>query len=151
LCIKLLVQGNSVRSTERITGVHRDTILRLLETVGERCLMLQETLVKGVKVANVEADEIWSYVGMKQKTANKQGLGDDERLGSDYTFTAIEKDSKLIVAWHLGLTRRKGDDTMCRFCNAINGRECTTNSPLCHTCGASFQKRWDSLLKTIQL
>lgn len=102
LCVKLLVEGNSVRSTERITGVHRDTILRLLETVGKRCLMLQETLVKGVKVANVEADEIWSYVGMKQKTANKQGLGDDERLGSVYTFTAIEKDSKLIVAWHLG-------------------------------------------------
>ncbi|NOT46618.1 MAG: IS1 family transposase [Acidobacteria bacterium] len=102
LCIKLLVEGNSVRSTERITGVHRDTVLRLLETVGERCLMLQETLVKGVKVANVEADEIWSYVGMKQKTANAQGLGDDERLGSVYTFTAIEKDSKLIVAWHLG-------------------------------------------------
>lgn len=102
LCIKLLVEGNSVRSSERITGVHRDTILRLLETVGQRCLMLQETLVKGVKVANIEADEIWSYVGMKQKTANKQGRGDDERLGSVYTFTAIEKDSKLIVAWHLG-------------------------------------------------
>jgi transposase-like protein/IS1 family transposase len=102
LCIKLLVEGNSVRSTERITGVHRDTVLRLLETVGQRCLMLQETLVKGVKVANIEADEIWSYVGMKQKTANKMGLGDDERLGSVYTFTAIEKDSKLIVAWHLG-------------------------------------------------
>lgn len=102
LCIKLLVEGSSVRSAERITGVHRDTILRLLETVGERCLLLQETLVKGVKVANIEADEIWSYVGMKQKTANKMGLGDDERLGSVYTFTAIEKDSKLIVAWHLG-------------------------------------------------
>lgn len=102
LCVKLLVEGNSVRSTERITGVHRDTILRLLETVGKRCLKLQETLVKGVKVANIEADEIWSYVGMKQKTANKQGLGDDERLGSVYTFTAIEKESKLIVAWHLG-------------------------------------------------
>lgn len=102
LCIKLLVEGNSVRSTERITGVHRDTILRLLETVGKRCLMIQETLVMGVTVANVEADEIWSFVGMKQKTAHNKGLGDDERLGSVYTFTAVEKDSKLIVAWHLG-------------------------------------------------
>lgn len=102
LCIKLLVEGSSVRSAERITGVHRDTILRLLETVGERCLMIQETLVRNVKVADIEADEIWSYVGMKQKTANKQGRGDDERLGSVYTFTAIEKTSKLIVAWHLG-------------------------------------------------
>jgi len=82
----------------------------LLETVGKRCLILQETLVKGVKVANVEADEIWSFVGMKQKTANAQGLGDDERLGSVYTFTAIEKDSKLIAAWHLG--NRTEQDTL---------------------------------------
>lgn len=102
LVIRLLVEGNSIRSTERITGVHRDTIISLLETVGERCLMIQETFVKDVSVQNVEADEIWAYVGMKQKTANKQGLGDDERLGSVYTFTAIERDSKLIVAWHLG-------------------------------------------------
>jgi transposase-like protein/IS1 family transposase len=102
LCINLLVEGNSIRSTERITGVHRDTIIRLLETVGERCLMLQETLVRDVKVQNIEADEIWAYVGMKQKTANKNGFGDDETKGSVYTFTAIEKDSKLIVAWHLG-------------------------------------------------
>lgn len=57
---------------------------------------------KGVKVANVEADEIWSYFGMKQKTANAQGGGDNEQIGSVYTFTAIEKDSKLMVARHLG-------------------------------------------------
>jgi transposase-like protein/IS1 family transposase len=102
LVVKLLVEGNSVRSTERITGVHRDTILSLLETVGKRCLEIQESCVRNVKVENVEADEIWAYVGMKQKTANLQGLGDDEKLGSVYTFTAIERDSKLIVAWHLG-------------------------------------------------
>jgi transposase-like protein len=53
LCIKLLVEGNSIRSTERIADVHRDTIMSLLETVGKRCLMLQETLIKNVKVADV--------------------------------------------------------------------------------------------------
>ncbi len=58
MVINLLVEGTSIRSTERLTGVHRDTILRLLETVGKRCLLLQETLVKGVQVANIEADEI---------------------------------------------------------------------------------------------
>jgi transposase-like protein/IS1 family transposase len=122
LCIRLLVEGNSIRSTERITGVHRDTIIRLLETVGERCLMLQETLVKNVKVADVQADEIWAYVGMKQKTANKQGLDDNEKVGNAYTFTAIESDSKLIVAWHLG--RRTEEDTLIfldKLYNAIDG------------------------------
>lgn len=110
LCIKLLVEGNSIRSTERITSVHRDTILRLLETVGERCLMLQETLVKGVQVANIEADEIWGFVGMKQKTANKKEISEDDQVGTAYTFTAIEKTSKLIVAWHLG--KRTEADTV---------------------------------------
>src|SRR3989337_1980378 len=68
LCLNLLVEGNSVRSTERITGVHRDTILSLLETVGKKCLWIQETLVRNVKVKFVQADEIWSYVAMKDKT-----------------------------------------------------------------------------------
>lgn len=101
-CLNLLVEGNSIRSTERLTGVHRDTILRLLETVGEKCMWIQENLVKGLTVADVQGDEIWAYVGCKQKTANAQGVGDDARKGSVYTFTAIESTSKLMVAWHLG-------------------------------------------------
>jgi len=101
LCLNLLVEGNSVRSTERITGVHRDTILSLLETVGKKCLWLQETLVRDVKVGFVEADEIWSYVAMKDKTKNAEDISSDQ-IGSAYTFTAIDAESKLIVAWHLG-------------------------------------------------
>ena len=110
MCLKLLVEGCSIRSTERLTDVHRDTIIRLLETVGEKCLAIQETLVKNIKVADVQADEIWAYVGMKQKTANKQGLNDKEEVGNAYTFTAIESNSKLIVAWHLG--KRTEADTL---------------------------------------
>lgn len=102
MCLKLLVEGNSIRSTERITEVHRDTIIKLLEVVGKKCLAIQENLVRNVKVQDVQADEIWAYVGMKQKTANKQGLDDKEQIGNAYTFTAIESDSKLIIAWHLG-------------------------------------------------
>lgn len=101
-CLQLLVEGMSIRSIERVTNVNRNTILSLLEVVGKKCLWIQENLVRGLKVENLEADEIWSFVKMKQKTANAQGIGGDERLGSVYTFTAIEKDSKLIAAWHLG-------------------------------------------------
>lgn len=110
MCLKLLVEGNSIRSTERITEVHRDTIIRLLETVGKKCLWIQENLIKNVKVDDVQADEIWGFVGMKQKTANKQGIGDDEQVGTAYTFTAIESNSKLIVAWHLG--KRTEEDAL---------------------------------------
>ena len=101
LCLKLLVEGNSVRSTERITGVHRTTIFSLLETVGKKCIWIQESLVKDVKVKFVEADEIWSYVQMKDRTKHAKDITDD-RIGSAYTFTAIEAETKLIVAWHLG-------------------------------------------------
>lgn len=101
LCLNLLVEGNSVRSTERITGVHRDTILRLLETVGKKCIWIQETLVRNVQVGFVEADEIWSYVAMKDKNKHSKDIESD-KIGSAYTFTAIDADSKLIVAWHLG-------------------------------------------------
>lgn len=119
LCLQLLVEGNSIRSIERITNVHRDTIIGLLETVGEKCLWIQEILLK---VTDVQADEIWAFIGMKQKTADNNGLGDDDKLGSAYTFTAIESHSKLIVAWHLG--KRTEQDTLIfldKLYNAIDG------------------------------
>lgn len=109
ICLNLLVEGNSIRSTERITGVHRDTILSLLETVGKKCLWIQENLVRNVKVKFVQADEIWSYIGMKDKEKNKRQIESD-KVGSAYTFTALDSDTKLIVAWHLG--RRTENDAL---------------------------------------
>lgn len=101
LCLQLLVEGASVRSIERITGIHRDTVLSLLETVGKKCLAIQENFVRNVKVKFVQADEIWSFVAMKDKQKHAL-LIEDEQIGSQYTFTAIDEESKLIVAWHLG-------------------------------------------------
>ena len=101
MCLNLLIEGNSVRSTERITGVHRDTVLSLLETVGQKCIWLQETLVRDVKVKFIEADEIWSFVAMKEKIKQDKQIT-DEKIGTAYTFTCIDSESKLIVAWHLG-------------------------------------------------
>lgn len=110
-CLNLLVEGNSVRSTERITGVHRDTILDLLLSVGDKCERLMEDRIKGLVVNDVQADEIWGFVGIKQKTKNFQGRGDDDTLGDAYCFIGIERDTKLILAWHLG--RRTEADTIC--------------------------------------
>ena len=58
LCLQLLLEGNSVRSTERITGVHRDTILTLLEVAGLRAEKLLSERVRGLRVRDVECDEI---------------------------------------------------------------------------------------------
>jgi transposase-like protein/IS1 family transposase len=98
-----LVEGCSVRSTERLTGVHRDTILDLLTLAGRKCEALSEALIKDVPVLDVECDELWAYVGMKAKTKSKKLTAEnDDSIGDAWTFTAIERHSKLILAWHLG-------------------------------------------------
>lgn len=107
LCLSLLTEGNSIRSTERITGVHRDTVLRLLRVAGAKCEALLNRLVSNVAVQDVQADEIWSFVGMKERTKRQLGVSDPE-LGDAYTFVALERTSKLALAWHLG--RRTSED-----------------------------------------
>ena len=109
LVLQLLVEGNSVRSTERITGVHRDTVLRLLVTVGVQCERLMLEIIHDVRVSEVQADEIWAFVEMKEKTKNRKGLESDETIGDAYTFVAIERNTKLVLAFHLG--RRTKADT----------------------------------------
>lgn len=108
--IQHLVEGCSIRSTERITGVEKRTILNLLEVVGERCESLMEDRIKGLAVKEVQADEIWGFVGMKQKTRNNQGREDDDTLGDAYCFIGMERNTKMILAWHLG--RRTEADTI---------------------------------------
>jgi len=75
LCLSLLVEGSSIRSTERVSGVHRDTIMKLLRKVGGKCESLLNRLVRGVEVTDVEADELWCFVGCKEKTKQKIGKG----------------------------------------------------------------------------
>ncbi len=104
-----LIEGCSVRSTERLTGVHRDTILNLLTIAGRKCEALMLDRIQGLKVSEVECDEVWSYVGMKKKTKTLKGETSDE-IGDAWTFTAIERNSKLILAWHVG--QRTQDDTL---------------------------------------
>jgi IS1 family transposase/transposase-like protein len=103
--IRLLVEGCSVRSIERITGTHRDTILNVLVLAGERCERLLENKIQGLPVQDVQCDEIWGYVGCKEKR-NASG---DPMLGDAYCFVAIERNTKLVLTWHLG--RRTARDT----------------------------------------
>jgi IS1 family transposase len=117
LCLSLLTEGNSIRSTERISGVHRDTVLRLLRVAGAKCEALLNRLVSNVAVQDVQADEIWSFVGMKERTKRLQGISDPE-LGDAYTFVALERTSKLALAWHLG--RRTAEDAS-RFAAKLSG------------------------------
>jgi IS1 family transposase len=99
--LRLLLEGMSVRSVERVTDVHRDTILRLLVLAGERCQDLMDKKIRGLDVFDVEVDEIWGFVGKKEshKWDHEKQV---EVIGDAYCFVGIEGNSKLILAYHLG-------------------------------------------------
>lgn len=85
MVLKLLVEGASVRSTERVTGVHRDTILKLLVLVGEKCEKLMGRLIVNVPCRDVECDEIWAYVG-KKEGHKAPAEAHDSSIGDQYYF-----------------------------------------------------------------
>jgi transposase-like protein/IS1 family transposase len=101
LCLSLLLEGNSIRSIERITGVTKQTLLNLLVLAGERCHEVMNERIKKVPVKDVEADEMWAFVGMKKMTKLHKQVS-DPKVGDAYTFVGIERNTKLILAWHLG-------------------------------------------------
>jgi transposase-like protein/IS1 family transposase len=99
LVIKLLVEGSSVATAERISGVHHTTIIKLLVLVGEKCERIMAEKVRNVEVRDVECDEAWAYIAKKQKRVRPE---DDPSFGDAYTFVAIERHSKLVLNIALG-------------------------------------------------
>lgn len=99
LAVQLLLEGNSIRSTERISGLNRNTIMRVLVLAGEKAEKVSEKMIQSVPVHEVQADEIWSFIAKKQ---NRVKTGDDPTFGDAHCFTAVERTTKLVLAWHLG-------------------------------------------------
>jgi len=99
--IKLLVEGNSLRATARITGASKVTILKLLADVGKACQKFHDEKVLNVKSRRVQCDEIWSFVYAKEKNVPAD-LKDSGEAGDVWTWTALDSDSKLIVSWYVG-------------------------------------------------
>lgn len=98
--VRSLIEGNSIRSTCRITGTAKGTVLRLLEDVGAACAEYQDRVMRNLPCRELQCDELWSFVGKKEKRATEaqkaQGLGDA------WIWTAIDTPTKLIPCWHLG-------------------------------------------------
>ena len=99
LVLKLLLEGNSVSTVERITEVHHTTILKLLVLAGEKCERIMAEKIRNVEVRDVECDELWAFIGKKQKRVRPE---DDQNLGDAYTFVAIERHTKLVLNIALG-------------------------------------------------
>lgn len=98
--ISALAEGSSIRSIERMTGVHRDTIMRLGVRVGQGCKRLMDDKLRNLACRRVEIDEVWGFVGMKAKTAKKLGAGPE--MGDVWTWIALDADTKLVPAFAVG-------------------------------------------------
>lgn len=99
--LALLVEGTSINATCRISGAAKNTVLKLLRDVGAACADYQDGAMRGLALNKVQCDEIWSFVGMKQKNVPDELQGELGN-GDVYTWTAIDADTKLVPCWHVG-------------------------------------------------
>lgn len=99
--LSVLCEGMGVNAATRITGASKNTVLKLLADAGEACAKYQDEVMQNLSCKRVECDEIWSFVGMKQKNVPEELQG-TFGLGDVYTWTAIDSNTKLVPCWHVG-------------------------------------------------
>ncbi len=92
--IGALAEGSSIRSIERITGIHRDTIMRLGVKVGQGCTAMMNAKMRNLPCARIELDEIWGFVGKKARTVKQD---DEKGVGDVWTWCAIDPENPLPV------------------------------------------------------
>jgi IS1 family transposase len=97
--IGALAEGSAIRQIERMTGVHRDTIMRLGVKVGKGCSALMDARMRNLSCQNLQVDEIWGFIGKKERHVRP---GDSEQLGDVWTFCAIDSDTKLVPSYKVG-------------------------------------------------
>jgi IS1 family transposase len=115
--IAALVEGASIRSVERMTGTHRDTIMRLMVRVGHGCANLMDSHMRNLKCQNLQVDEIWCFVGKKQ--THLIDTDNIKELGDQWVFVALDADSKLIPSYLVG---KRTTDNAYAFIEDLSGR-----------------------------
>ena len=99
--LSVLCEGMGINAATRITGVSKNTVLKLLADAGKACAKYQDEAMRDLTCKRVECDEIWSFVGMKQKNVPDE-LQDTFGFGDVYTWTAIDAETKIVPCWHVG-------------------------------------------------
>jgi IS1 family transposase len=99
--IKCLCEGLSVRATVRMTGVSKNTIVKLLAEIAVVCSEYQDRTIRNIKSQKIQCDEIWSFCYAKDKNVPREKRG-QFGYGDVWTWTAIDADTKLIVSWRVG-------------------------------------------------
>jgi IS1 family transposase len=97
-----LAEGNSIRSIERMTGIHRDTIMRLGVRIGQGCARLLDQKMRNLDCQRIELDEIWGFIGKKRARLRED---DDPTLGDVWTYCAIDAETKLVPSFKVGSKR----------------------------------------------
>jgi IS1 family transposase len=97
--IGALAEGSSIRSIERLTGVHRDTIMRLGVRVGKGCEMLLDSKMQDLDCHYLQFDELWGFIGKKERHVS---IEDNPELGDVWTFCAIDSETKLVPSFKVG-------------------------------------------------
>ena len=110
--LTVLSEGMGVNAACRVTGASKNTVLKLLADVGTACALYQDAAMRNLKLTDIQVDEIWSFIGAKAK--NVPADADPAlRLGDCYTFTAIDRNTKLMPCWLVGFrTADCADDFM---------------------------------------
>src|ERR1022692_2450828 len=115
LALRLLIEGNSLRSTQHISGLDINTLMKILVKAGEKCEKLMGRLIVNVPVKDVQCDEIWAFV--QKKEGNKTPVeAHNDGIGDAYCFVAIERYSKLVLNFALG---RRGQATTDAFIEGL--------------------------------
>jgi IS1 family transposase len=118
LCVlAALVDGNSVRATSRMTEVHQDTISRFALSMGTGAQHLHDRLVRDLSCTLIEVDEQWSYVQKKQ--ARVDPVKDSPDHGDAWTWVAIDRNSRLAVAFYVG---KRGEESAQAFTDDLRAR-----------------------------
>jgi IS1 family transposase len=117
--VAALCEGVSVSATARLTKTNKRTVLRILAEVGKACAEYQDKTLRNLKCRRIQADETWSFIQMKQKTAKRHGI-DEFGVGDAWTWTAIDADAKLIPTWYLSQSRDAG--AAYEFMSDLEGR-----------------------------
>lgn len=119
--LSALVEGNSIRSVERMTGVHRDTIMRLLVRTGKLCQDFMNSKAIDLDCTRLELDEIWTFCRKKQNRLKKKEKY-NRSLGDQFVFYAIDPVSKFVPTWTIG---KRNSETAFIFIrqikNTLNG------------------------------
>jgi IS1 family transposase len=126
--VAALVEGNSIRSTERIVGCTRNAIMRFSVTAGEACERLHDALVRDVEAKVIQCDELWSFI---QKKRRQLRAGDPAEWGDAYTYLGIDATTKLVLAYTTG--KRNAENTqffMADLASRIVGRPQITTDAL---------------------